>query len=205
MDFTNAGEFKVGNTTLSTPIRIRVPEYGHELPEIHSSSPIPMPMYTELRHIINWLDRGIDIDFCGSKENLEKVFYFILEYNRFVQEENKKIEDIDRQYRPALNAQDKLYRMIDYKSFIESKKARQEVPFKKNIYKGIPHNGEGIDATQSYKNPFFKRKNKPKGPLPQVPYEEPITPGEVHAYDIFAPLQDALAIEQSRFDDEDLN
>jgi hypothetical protein len=205
MDFTESGIFKVGNTTLSTPIRIRIPEYGYELPEIHSSSPIPMPMYTKLENIINWLDRGIDIDFCGSKENLEKVFYFVLEYNRFIQEENKKITDLNDHYRPALNAQERLYRMIDYKSFVETKKAKNEVPFKKSLYKGIPHSGEGIDVTQSYKNPFLKKKNKSKGPLSQVPYEEPIAPEETHAYDIFSSLRDTLTIEHSRFDDVDLN
>jgi hypothetical protein len=67
MEFNRNGGLKVGNTLLSTPMRIRIPEYGYELPEINSSSPIPIPMYTSVANIINWLDMGINVEFIDIK------------------------------------------------------------------------------------------------------------------------------------------
>jgi hypothetical protein len=69
------GEFLVGKTKLSTLIEIRIPEYGYDLPEIHSSSPIPLPMYASVANVINWLERGINVEFCNIKDR-DRVFFF---------------------------------------------------------------------------------------------------------------------------------
>jgi hypothetical protein len=206
MEFNDKGEFKVGNTTLSTPIKIRIPEYGYELPEIHSSSPISMPIYVKVAYIINWLERGINIDFCGDKGSTERVFFFVMEYNRYVQEENKKIEDIESHYRPALNAQARLYRTIDFKNYLETKKENETIPFKVNPFKGIPSNneaGSNNDNDRIYQNPL-KSKNKKSKDVLKVPYEKPITPDEVYAYDAFEPIREAFIAEHNEFDDVEL-
>jgi hypothetical protein len=198
MEFTKTGEFKVGNTTLSTPIQITIPVYGYELPEIHSSSPIPIPIYTKVANIINWLERGITVEFC-ERESVEKVFFFIMEYNRYVQEENKKIDDIENHYRLALKAQEKLYRTIDFKNYIENKRATEEIPFKKNIFKGIKKK-----STDSFTNPFYKRNKREPSKSQKDHYEDSITPGDVYAFDIFAPIQDII-VEKTRFDEVELD
>jgi hypothetical protein len=204
MEFTGRGEFKVGNTALSTPIKIRVPDYGQELPEIHSSSPVAIPVWVKLAYVINWLERGIDIEFCNGKEDLERVFYFILEYNRYAQEENKKMEDIEGHYPLALNAQSRLYRAIDFKNYVDSRKAAEADPFKMNIFKGIPGQGGGDRPSAVYKNPLAGKNRKQSPGMPEIPAEEPVSPGGVYAYDTFAPIKESEIIERTPFDNLEL-
>jgi hypothetical protein len=197
MKITNEGDFKVGNTKLSTPILIRIPEYGHELPEIHSSSPISLPMYAAVAHIINWLERDIGVEFCNPKD-MERVLFFLLEYNRFAQEANKKIDDIEQQYKIVMKAQSNLYRTLDFNNYVETRKAKEEIPWKKNLYKGSSQIKNNIS---SYKNPFMEKRTN-KG---QNTKQEYYNPGDSFAYDIFAPVADSVSPEKNSFNDVELD
>jgi hypothetical protein len=203
MEFTDNGLLKVGNTTLSTPIQIRIPVYGYELPEINSSSPISMPIYTSVSNIINWIERGIDVEFSDLKDR-EKVFFFVLEYNRFVQKENKKIEDPDRQLRPATNAEQNLFKRIDYTSYINKKEADGMIPFKRKPFKGIIKSENKGQVSSSYKNPGIKDKlfgrtmaGKKEAPV--------VTPDESRAYDLFIPSLEIGVIGKGQFDNIELD
>jgi hypothetical protein len=197
MEITPNGDFKVGNTTLKSPIMIRILDYGWDLPEIHSSSPIGIPTYTSVANIINWLERGIDVEFCNKKIDMERVFFFLLEYNRFAEEENKKIDAIENHYRIASNAQARLYRTLDYNNFIEKRKADEKIPFKKNLTKKIKQKKNSI--VSSYRNPYMEKQNQ-KG---QRTSDES-NPTESYAYDVFAPLHDSIQPEISSFKDVEL-
>jgi aspartyl/asparaginyl-tRNA synthetase len=201
MEFTKEGMLKVGSTTLATPVKIRIPDYGYELPEIHSSSPIPLPMYNPVAHIINWLERGINIEFC-TKEDADKVFFFIIEYNRFAEAENKNIENVDDQYKLAIKAQEKLFKMIDYKNYIEKKKADGDIPFKhsQHLFKGIKKRSSEQVST-SYKSPFIKNR---KDGAKKKQFYTPPSPDEIFAYDIFSPSPDINVIENDMYKDVDL-
>jgi hypothetical protein len=199
MEITSDGEFKVGNTKLSTPIMIRVPDYGYELPEIHSSSPISLPMYTSVANIINWLERGIDVEFCNKRIDMERVFFFILEYNRFVKDENKNIDDIDKQYKIANVAQSRLYQRLDFNNMKEKKEADVNIPFKKNLFKKKIGKNRGIAS--SYRNPYNENKDKKQ----QKANTGPFNPNDVYAYDAFAPMQDIIKSEYTSFDDVELS
>jgi hypothetical protein len=202
MEFTSDGRFKVGDTTLKSPMRIRIPDYGHELPEIHATSPLSMPIYTSAANVVNWLERGIIVEFCNSKD-AERLFFFLMEYNRFVKEENKKIESIDGQYRLALKAQKILYSEINYKSNVDEKEINGKVPFISTHYKGIrkdvPHDDANIR-----RNPFM-RKNKKANGLNNDKEKNPVlTPGSVYAFDVFSTNPETLFIEPEDFPDIDL-
>jgi hypothetical protein len=201
MEITSKGDFKVGNTTLSTPILIRIIEYGHELPEIHSSSPVSVPMYVPVAHIINWLERDIGVEFCDKKD-MERVFFFLLEYNRFAQDTNKKIDDIEKHYKVAMKAQTNLYRALDYNNFMETKKAEEEIPFKKKLFKNSsPRKG----IVSSYRNPFLDKKLKNKESPDQKIEREYFNPGNSFAYDMFAPVFDRTTPETGSFYDVELD
>jgi hypothetical protein len=200
MEITEKGEFKVGNTKLSTPIMIRIPDYGYELPEIHSSSPIPLPMYTQVANIINWLERGIDVEFCNKRIDMERVFFFILEYNRFVKEENKKIDDIDRQYKLANIAQSRLYQRLNFDNVKEKRKADEDIPFKRKLFKNNLNKNNSNGIQSSYRNPYIDKQNKTKENL----VLETINPHDSYAYDVFTPLQDMIQMESSLFNDVEL-
>jgi hypothetical protein len=198
MEFTKNGSFKVGNTTLQTPIQIRIPEYGYELPEIHASSPLSMPIYTAVANIINWLERGIAVEFCDSK-NAERVLFFIMEYNRFAREENKKIENAEEHYKIALNAQNILYSQINYKHDLIERSADEKVPFGSNLYKGIKKSREN-DKISLYKNPFM-RKNKNTNEPSKKKDITPLKPGDVYAFDVFSIDPETLTIEAEEYPD----
>jgi hypothetical protein len=203
MEFTDNGLLKVGKTTLSTPVQIRIPVYGYELPEINSSSPIPMPMYTSVSNIINWLERGIDVEFSDNKDR-EKVFFFVLEYNRFVLKENKKIEDPDKQLRPATNAEQNLFKRIDFTSYINKKEADGMIPFKRKPFKGKVKPENKGQVSTSYKNPNIK--NKLFGGIAAGIREAAIvTPEESRAYDLFTPSLETGVIGKGQFDNIELD
>ena len=174
------GEFVVGNLKLKTPLRITIPEYGHELPEIHSSTPVISPIYASVANIINWLERGIYVEFCNKKLDAERVLFFIFEYNKFAKEENKKINDAYSRYKLALNAEEKLCNILKYTYTAEDNTHEDHNPFKKKIFKGIKKNLNNTYSS-SYKNPFSKNKVKPKDKL--------IDPVDIRAFDIFRPSE----------------
>jgi hypothetical protein len=197
MEITSEGEFKVGNTKLSTPIMIRIPEYGHELPEIHSSSPISIPMYASVANIINWFERDIGVEFC-NKTDMERVFFFVLEYNRFAQDANKKIDDIEQQYKLAPKAQANIYRILSFNNYNETKKAKEDIPFKAKPFRKPLQKNEIIS---SYRNPYIekdKNKQKPVG-------REYFNPGDSFAYDIFAPVSDRVSPRETSFAEVELD
>jgi hypothetical protein len=201
MEFSKDGKLKVGNTTFSSLFQIRIPEYGYELPEINSSSPIIMPMFNSVANIINWLERGIYVEF-HDKKDAEKIFFFIMEYNRFAEGENKKIDNIDDQYNIAANAQMRLFKIIDYKHYVEKMKADEEIPFKHNPFKGIKKHSDKEQISSSYKNPFVKRvkqgiKKKQQLNLP--------VPDDIFAYDLFKPSPDMNIVEADIYKDIDFN
>jgi hypothetical protein len=198
MEITSEGDFKVGNTTLSTPVLIRITEYGHELPEIHSSSPIPIPMYASVANILNWLERDIGIEFCDKKD-MERLFFFVMEYNQFAQEQNKKINDIEKYYKIATKAQKNLYRSLDFNNFIETQKAEEEIPFKKRLFKSSSSQQKNI--TSSYHNPFVDKRFKDKQNKKSKVEREVFNPGSALAYDIFAPVFDNITPEETSFND----
>jgi hypothetical protein len=195
MEITKEGKFKVGDTTFSTPIMVRIPDYGYELPEIHSSSPIALPIYTAVANIINWLERGIDVEFCNNRIDMERVFFFILEYNRFVKEENKKIDDIDNQYRMANAAQSRLYQRLNFNNMKEKIKADEDIPFKRNLFKN-----KSNDVANPYRNPYMEEQSKKQ----QKAGKESFNPADSYAYDVFAPIQDTIQNENSLFSDVEL-
>jgi hypothetical protein len=199
MEFTKEGKLKVGNTTFSSIFQIRIPEYGQELPEIHSSSPIIMPMYNSVANIMNWLEREIYIEFC-NKEDAEKVFFFIIEYNRFAVSENKKIDNIEEQYKIASKAQDRLTAILDYRHYIEKKKADEEIPFKNNLFKGIKRNKGKEQISSSYKNPFIKRGKEGMKKKQRV---SQVSPDDIFAYDLFKPSPDVDIVERDPYKDID--
>jgi hypothetical protein len=201
MELTKEGKLKVGNTTFSSLFRIRIPEYGYELPEIHSSSPIIMPMYNSTANIMNWLEREIYIEFC-NKEDAERVFFFIMEYNRFAESENKKIDNLDEQYKIASKAQMRLFKIIDYKHYIEKKKADEEIPFKRNLFKGIKRPNIDGQISSSYKNPFMKRGKEGVKKRQRV---LPTTPDDIFAYDLFKPSPDVNIVEADLYKEIDFN
>jgi hypothetical protein len=197
MEFTKDGTFKVGNTTLSTPIQIRIPDYGYELPEIHASSPLSMPTYISVANIINWLERGINIDFC-DQNNMERVFFFIMEYNRFAKEENKKFDDDKDHYRLALNAQNRLFRDINYKHEINNKKADEVSPFKVKPYKRTAN-----AYSSDYKNSYSRKQKALMPESMKKKKVKPISPENVYAFDIFTSNPDTLLAESDPFSDID--
>jgi hypothetical protein len=174
MAFDENGVFRVGKTTLDTPLQITIPAYDYELPEINSSSPIIMPMYVPLKYIINWLERGIYIDFTKKESDAEKVLYFILEYNQFAVNYNKKIKGRNGEpLKIAYNAQNMLCKMFNYSELLIKKKEAGEIPFKFNRYKGINHSEEN--------------KERMKQRISKAKSIENVVNNAVHAYDIFAP------------------
>jgi hypothetical protein len=200
MEFTKDGGFKVGETTLKTPIKVRVPDYGYELPEIHASSPLSMPVYTPMANVINWIERGINVEFCDAK-GAEKTFFFIMEYNRFAKEENKKIESPEDQYRLVLNAQNRLYRELNFKHNENEKKVEESVPFISSLYKGNKQtSSENNSIRSSYNNPYIN-KSKPSKKKQKAIKERQLSPTNVRAFDMFVPKPDSLLVDPDTFVD----
>jgi hypothetical protein len=190
-------EFEVGNLVLSTPIKIRIPDYGYDLPEINSSSPISIPIYASVANIINWLERGISIEFCNKDVDGNRVLLFVTEYNKFASENNKNIKDVDKQHRLALNAEDRLRRMMDFSYFQKKKKTEEAIPFKKRIFKK-PKNSSAV-ISSSYQDASVNKYFRPSrnGNINNT--------REVRAYDIFAPDGETLISPPSIYDNIQLN
>jgi hypothetical protein len=187
-------KFIVGNIKLCTPIKIRIPDYGHDLPEIHSSSPISIPTYASVGNIINWLERGINIEFCNKEQDADRVLLFIMEYNKTASEENKKIKDANGRFNLALNAQDRLFRSLNFNRIVEKRKIDDAIPFKRKIYKSSRNDGSSISV--SYNNPLINKK---------IPIREEMKkPNEVRAFDIFSPSGEMLISLPSVYDNIDV-
>jgi hypothetical protein len=178
MAFDAAGVFKVGNTTLNSSFKVTIPAYDIALPEINSSSPVIMPITVSASIIINWLERGIYVEFADGASVAEKLLFFLLEYNRYALTENKNIKNASPPYIIAYNAQNMLTRMLNHVEVREKIRKEDEVPFKRRLYKGIPHSTEN-KALLAQKGSSGKGKTKESTALE-----------DLHAYDIFAPQED---------------
>jgi hypothetical protein len=198
MDITKDGGFKVGNTTLQTPLKIRITDYGYELPEINASTPLSMPIYAKAAFIINWLERGINVEFADIKSE-ERLFFFITEYNRFANEENKKIDNVENHYKLALNAQERLYKELDFKHVLKIKKEIQSSPFEMKLYKGIPKTSPNR-VDKDIKKDSLKKSKSSKN-IKAVYKDRPVGPGDSHAFDIFSQNPETLLIEKDAFPD----
>ena len=84
--FDSKGEFCVGDTTIQTTFRIKVNDYEVELPEIHAFGPTGF-QDIRLAYIINWVERGIIVEFENIKEE-EKATFFVIEYNKYAKQVN---------------------------------------------------------------------------------------------------------------------
>lgn len=124
----------------------------------------------------------------------------MVEYNIFAQKENKKIENPDEQYKVAAKAEQNLFRRIDYTNNIESRKSEEKIPFKKRPFKGVVQKKEA--GLSSLDEPHQSKRKKG---FPTVnPEETALKPGDVRAYDLFAPLPEMALINKSQFDDLEL-
>jgi hypothetical protein len=191
MGFDAQGIFKVGNTTLKTLMRVRIPDYGYDLPEINASSPMIMPIMARVKYIINWLERDIRVDFVNGMKDAQKLMFFLLEYNLYAAEANKHNDDIDTQLTVAINAQSYLMRELNYQDTIGERKSAEKVPFKRSIYKKINRRKLGQIP---YTGKFNKPKDAKNQPIPEV-----FKPGDVFAFDIFGEVPDPQVADSSSF------
>jgi hypothetical protein len=191
-----SGEFAVGNLNLSSLMKVEIPEYGHDLPEIHSSSPIIYPLAIPISIIINWLERGIGVVFVNKDEDIPRLLVFVTEYNLFASEENKRRPDTLQPLRFAYNAEDRLKRMTSKAIEFREQELEEKVPFKKRIFKGSI-GSSGVISSSSYQDPFIHRFKKKKQ------MDKAFTGGEpsaAKAYDIFSSDIDALSPYSSEYD-----
>ena len=116
--FNSTGEFCVGDTTIQTTFRVKVNDYEVELPEIHAFGPTGF-QDIRLAYIINWVERGIIVEFENIKEE-EKATFFIIEYNKYAKQVND--EEGKVVYRLALVAQNWLIRDLHWEERIQGAK-----------------------------------------------------------------------------------
>jgi hypothetical protein len=83
-------DLTVGNTTIKSPFFIKILDYGVELPEIHSVSPVISFINIQLSAIVNWIERGLTVVFQNPDDEA-KVYFYILEYNRLARETNEEV------------------------------------------------------------------------------------------------------------------
>jgi hypothetical protein len=94
----------------------------------------------------------------------------------------------------------RLFKILDYKNYIDKKKADEEIPFKHNLFKGIRRHNSSEQISSSYKNPFTKWG---KEGLKKKHYVPTRTPDDIFAYDLFKPSPDVNIVEADAFKDID--
>jgi hypothetical protein len=120
-----------------------------------------------------------------------------------VKSENKKIENPEEQYRAAFNAEQHLFKAVDYSGYINRREEDRKIPFKKKPFKGITKKENTVQVSSSYKNPRIKnKKNNVFGIKPEI---KEATPDEVRAYDLFSPIPEIGIIGKGRFDGMELD
>ena len=152
-------EFKLGNTTLKSLFNITIPyNYGDPVPECHSHAPIGVPFKQPLYNIINMINRGLKVQ--PSLEDSEKIYYFLIAYNKQAAELNKQLGEIVNPM--AQEAEDYFSKKMSFKVAKENREDPmvQHNPFTKTIAppytpKSNVLNSKAIQAT-------FKKYNKSK-------------------------------------------
>ena len=186
--FDSKGEFCVGDTTIQTTFRVKVNDYEVELPEIHAFGPTGF-QDIRLAYIINWVERGIIVEFENIKEE-EKATFFIIEYNKYAKQVND--EEGKVVYRLALVAQNWLIRDLHWEERIQGAKqsdtshAIKDKP-KINPFKPLIHrdSSKTISKTGKYTNDTirarFAQKNNAAKQVDALKKQL-----EMHDFDIFS-------------------
>lgn len=184
MGFNSNGDFIVGNTTLDSLITVTVDDYVADLPEVHSSGPIITPMSIEVRTIINWIERGLHVQFTNNKD-AEKLLFFVMEYNKYAEQANAANKS-DIEIKPlklASNAQSYLIKKLHWQ---ETKVQSEDEsynsdnnPFQKRTHSIKMQLAQDAPYTNASVQNKFKKKTESTVQLSR-------SPDEVRMYDIFS-------------------
>lgn len=151
-------DFKLGNTTLNSLFDITIPyNYGDPVPECHSHAPIGIPFKQPLYNIINMINRGLKVQ--PSLEDSEKIYYFLVAYNKQAAELNKSLGENANPI--AQEAEDYFFKKMAFKISKEVKEnvAIQTNPFTKVI---APVHEKHTNVLNSKTIQSTFKKNKPK-------------------------------------------
>lgn len=185
MNFNNNGDFIVGKTTLDTRFKVRVLTYEVSLPEINSYGPIATPVSVSVSTIINWLERGIILDFSNIKEE-ESVYYFLLEYNKYANQINN--EEKREVLKLSVKALEFLRKDLKYE-LPKIDKPSTINPFAKKkfvstVNKDVMVNGSGL--SKEYNNITIQNKFKNTNDITRtVPTAKNKNMEDIKMYDMF--------------------
>lgn len=148
-------DFKIGNTSLQTMFYITIPDYGAPIPECHSHGPISIPFMQPVYNIVNMINRGLHVQ--PSLEDSEKIYLFLIEYNREARRINKEVgEEINP---VATEAEDYFFNKMKFKYGKEYKEEnKDENPFVKTS--NIMIKSSNILNSNTIQNTFKTRKPK---------------------------------------------
>lgn len=194
--FDEKNEFTVGNTKLSTPFRVTIPDYGYELTEINSSSPISIPSYFKAEYIVNWIERGLHVQFASVKEE-EKLFFFLLEYNNYAKEYNASVGTTELPYTPVTLAY--MSKQLKYKEVVETVEQNADNPFvRKN--RGLQTPARTTRAIEYKRSSAIVDKFSKKKKAELV-VESLKKPSEVRMYDVFSMVEEQVLPVSTALDD----
>jgi hypothetical protein len=182
--FDNNGDFIVGNTTLETSYDVTVGDYGVPLPEVHSTSPMIYPMGVKVKTIINWIERGLHVDFVNQKDK-ENVMYFVLEYNSYSKSVNEKNNKMI--LKPAKRCQDTLMRSLNWNLKQEEQKAEttSKNPFISKIKFDHRAYDRSLAESSETSSTVLSRINKKKNPTKTIHLDNK-RPTDVKLYDMYS-------------------
>lgn len=150
-------DFKLGNTSLQSMFYITIPDYGAPIPECHSHGPISTPFMQPVYNIVNMINRGLHVQ--PSLEDSEKIYLFLVEYNREARKINKEIgEEINP---IASEAEEYFFKKMKFKYGKEYKEEnKDENPFVKTSSTMI--RSSNVLNSTAIQNAFKLNKGKEK-------------------------------------------
>jgi hypothetical protein len=166
-----------------------VPDYGVDLPEINSSAPISLPSYFPAMYVVNWIERGLHIQFEEIEEEV-KLYYFLLEWNAYARATNEQAGKAELPLTPGTLSY--MAKQLKYHKGIEERTEDSLNPFKRDM-KPNTHTATGEKSIgRTYTNKTvterFKKKSDSKpGPQPTGP--KPLD--DVRLFDMFDKPPDA--------------
>ena len=178
----NVTDIKVGDTTFNTHFLVTVPDYGSPIPECNTTGPIISPANLALWKILNMIERGLHVQF-ESKTAPEKIYFFLLEYNKFAQKINNREGEV---LNPLATKSLEYFELkMNYRASMEKKASNQEFnPFVKQY---TPNSGSKTITPYDNKaisGKFKKKKNRPidnRGPYEHKLFEMFSQPNAVTA------------------------
>lgn len=179
--FDSKGNFCVGEVYIDSTFDITVADYEVALPEIHSFGPMISPQPIRVSVIINWIERGLHVEF-QKRSDEEAVLFFVMEYNKYA----KYVNDADGKvtYKLAVASERWLKMDLNWNNETRAQDkpiSRQDNPFVKRVHSnsGVMMAKPKVYNNESVRAKFSKTKNKK---ITDVLMKQSFK----HDYDIFA-------------------